>query len=96
MLSNMQEITKMSSKTEIDMRKNAEVTIVSAMNGFIVTPRTPADSYKDVAAAYVFQTFAEMGLFLQEHFTYRNEVVKADKDNDSLRGWSNAKLSKGA
>lgn len=68
------------------MIKNEEITISANLNGFTVTPKYFYNSDKciDTAAVYVFQTFEELRMFLQEHFTFRNASIKLDADNDPL------------
>ncbi len=68
------------------MTKNEEITISANSNGFTVVPRSyqGGDRIYDVAYVNVFQTFEELTMFLQEHFTFRCASIKLDTDNDPV------------
>lgn len=62
------------------MNKDCRLTITPVNNGFMVAPDDGTDSYillkRDV---YVFQSFRELLLFLEEHLVFRCEALENDE-----------------
>jgi hypothetical protein len=62
----------------MDPRQTIEIRQVA--NGYIVMPATCYETQRAFPDAdrYVFQTFAELVEFLQDHFSYRSKAVILD------------------
>lgn len=61
------------------MNKNDCLTIKAVDNGWIVMAHDPnGGQYTHVSQQRVFQTLAELKLFLDEHFSYRKRHVCGD------------------
>ena len=62
------------------IENNGAVEVTQVKNGFMVTPR---QSYRNgdflpIEESMVFQSFAELSLWMSSHFSYRAQAIRVD------------------
>jgi hypothetical protein len=60
------------------LNKNEPIEITAALNGFVVSGRVEPGLRQ--GEVMVFQSFAELGNFLKEHFTGRAHDLQSDME----------------
>ena len=56
-----------------------QLEVMQVSNGYLVCPKVSPGMTVGFSDSYVFQTFAELTLFLAEHFTVRTTEIEVDK-----------------
>ena len=61
--------------------KNIALEVIPVSNGWLVRYPARMDGYRDapMGESVVFQSFAELAAFLRGHFTFRQDLLTADK-----------------
>lgn len=62
------------------MTANDPITIQQVNNGFVVKPLSYVTEMTAATDIYVFQTMAELAIFLNSHFDHRDNQISIDAD----------------